>query len=225
MKKYLAIIMAAAMVLVLAACGNSGAKAEPEQEEQAATEEQQEPASGDGNILIIYFSAANRADVDSVSSATPMGDASGTTGWMAELIQGEVGGDIVKLTPASDYPKDYDATADQAKQEADSGARPDYLPLDANPADYDTIFIGYPIWWYEMPMVVEKFFDDYDLSGKTIVPFNAHEGSGDGGTYSTIKEREPGATILDGFALKGGSAGTDSAEQDIKEWISSLGLE
>lgn len=229
-KRILAVLISLIIMLSLAACGGSSDTAEADDQSTQETTAETDDAettetTASGDILIIYFSAANRTDVDTVTKATPMGDAGGTTGWMAEIIQSEVGGDIAKLTPSADYPVGYDETADQAKQESDSGARPDYLPLDVDPADYDTIFIGYPIWWYEMPMVVEKFFDDYDLSGKTIIPFNTHEGSGDGGTYSTIREREPDATVLDGLAIRGGNAGEDSAGQEIQEWLLGLNLE
>ncbi len=67
---------------------------------------------------------------------------------------------------------------------------------DINIADYDTIFIGYPMWWYTFPMIIYTLFDKYDFSGKTIIPFNTHMGSADGGTYDTIRELEPNATVI-----------------------------
>jgi len=76
-----------------------------------------------------------------------------------------------------------------------------------------------------MPMVMETFFDTYDFSGVTIVPFNTHEGSGDGGTYKMIQERESDATVLEGLAIRGGNAGEDSAREEIIEWLGSLDLE
>ena len=80
------------------------------------------------------------------------------------------------------------------------------------------------MWWYTIPMVLETFFDTYDLSGKTIVPFNTHAGSRDGGTYMTIQEREPDATVLDGLAISGSAAGSDDSKAEIQEWLSGLGL-
>ena len=76
-----------------------------------------------------------------------------------------------------------------------------------------------------MPMVLETFFDTYDFSGVTIIPFNTHEGSRDGGTYDMIRDREPDATVLDGIAIRGGNAGEDSAKDDIEEWLDGLSLE
>ncbi len=98
-----------------------------------------------------------------------------------------------------------------------------FQPLNVNPEEYDVIFIGYPIWWYTLPMVLYTFFDTYDLAGKTIVPFNTHAGSGDGGTYNEIADFEPDAAVLDGLALSGSSVGADSAQQ-IDTWLSGLHL-
>lgn len=87
--------------------------------------------------------------------------------------------------------------------------------------EYNTVFIGYPIWWYQMPTVMQTFFDTYDFSGKTIIPFNNHAGSRDGGTYEDIAELDPNATVLDGLAISGDRTG--DAEASVKEWLSRLG--
>lgn len=107
--------------------------------------------------------------------------------------------------------------------EANSDARPEFKDLDINIDDYDTIFVGYPIWWYQMPMIMYTFFDEYDLSGKTIVPFNTHEGSGDSGTYSDIQDLEPDATVLDGLAIRGGDMEGDQTET-VRNWLEDLGF-
>ena len=92
-----------------------------------------------------------------------------------------------------------------------------------NVADYDVIFVGYPIWWYTLPQIMFTFFDKYDFSGKTIIPFNTHEGSDDCRTYETIKELEPDATVLKGFPIRG----FDMAKVQTKviaDWIQGLAL-
>ena len=191
-----------------------------EQNEDAAVSSNQ--TSGD--VLIIYFSADNTKDVDAVSSATPMVSGVSSTQWMAETIHDVTGGDIVKIIPSGDYPLEYDDVADAAKAETDSDARPAFEPLDVDPTSYKTVFIGYPMWWYTIPMVMETFFDTYDFSGVTIVPFNTHAGSRDGGTYETIKEREPNANVLDGLAVSGGSAGNGDTKTEIIDWVNGLNL-
>lgn len=225
--KITVILLALIMSLSLAACGSSGNEQEPAPEAQEQSEAVQENSSEDrnGNVLTIYFSANNRNDVDSISSATPVTDGESAVGWIADVIHDNVGGEVVKIIPSEDYPTDYEETADQAKQEADSDARPAFNDLEVDPGSYDTIFIGYPVWWYKMPQVVETFFDTYDLSGKTIIPFNTHEGSGDGGTYSDIAEREPDATVLEGLAVRGGNVFDDGTKTQIEEWLSGLDLD
>lgn len=97
--------------------------------------------------------------------------------------------------------------------------------LGVDPTGYDIVFIGYPIWWYEMPMIMDTFFETYDFSGVTIIPFNTHAGSRDGGTYGDIRELEPNATVLDGLAISGSDAGKDSARTSVEEWLEGLDLD
>ena len=198
---------------------NEGAEITDDIEEATTT------ARGENDILIVYFSAANMKDVDAVTSATPLIDGVSSVEWMAKIIQEEVGGEIVKLIPSEDYPLSYEDVADAAKKEADNEGRPAFEPLDVDPSSYKTLFLGYPMWWYRMPMVLETFFDTYDFSGLTIIPFNTHEGSRDGGTYDLIRGREPNATVLDGIAIRGGNAGEDSARDEMQKWLDGLILE
>lgn len=181
--------------------------------------------SDGGDTLIIYFSANNLNDVDAVSSATPMVGEESAVEWMANIIHDEVGGNLVQIVPSEDYPLEYDATADLAKTEADSDARPTFNNLDIDPTSYSRVFIGYPIWWYRMPMIMETFFDTYDFDGVTIIPFNTHLGSRDGGTYDMIRDREPGATVLEGIPISGSDVGKDSSKEDIIKWLNGLDLD
>ena len=82
------------------------------------------------------------------------------------------------------------------------------------------MFLGYPIWWGDMPTAVYTFMDSYDFSDKVVIPFNTHEGSGDGGTYDEIREFEPEATVLEGLAVRGGSV--DRSGSDIDKWLAEL---
>lgn len=185
-----------------------------------------EDADKDSNdTLVIYFSANNLNDVDAVSSATPMVGEESAVEWMANIIHDEVGGNLVQIVPSEDYPLEYDATADLAKTEADSDARPTFNNLDIDPTSYSRVFIGYPIWWYRMPMIMETFFDTYDFDGVTIIPFNTHLGSRNGGTYDMIRDREPGATVLEGIPVSGSDVGKDSSKEDILKWLNGLDLD
>ena len=224
-KRMWMILVVLVMALTFTACGST----QPEETNETAAEETAADVPADeessDDTLIVYFSAANSKDADAVTSATPMVGEESSVGWIADVISEKTGAEIVKLTPQNNYPSDYDAVADQAKQETDSDARPAFAPLDVNPEEYKNVFIGYPIWWYEMPMIMDTFFDTYDFAGVTIIPFNTHAGSQDGGTYSDISELEPNATVLDGLAISGEDAGTDSAKTSVEEWLAGLNLD
>ena len=253
-KKITFLVLAAALSISLAACGNSQTTAvtsgqdkqqtestqtadsseakEPEsaqtenktEDQQTETAAENESSAGN-NILILYFSADNTKDVDAVSSATPMADGMASVEWIANIIHDNMGGELIPIIPSEDYPLEYEALADYAKKERDNGGRPAFENLSIDPASYDVVFVGYPIWWYEMPMIMDTFFDTYDFSGTTIIPFNTHAGSRDSGTYGDIKELEPNATVLDGLAVRGEDVGKDSAKTSVEEWLRGLSLE
>ena len=226
MKKTVALILALTLIFTFTACSAGGGNETTTANTQstaagttsAEAEQTEETPRSDKKILTIYFSSANT--VDATSSATPYFDGVASTEYLAQYINKKVGGDIAKLTPVKDYPESYNATADAAKKETDSNARPEFQKLEVNPEDYDVIFVGYPMWWYTLPMIFYTFFDTYDFSGKTIIPFNTHEGSGDGGTYDEIRDFEPNATVLDGFNVRGSNA--DNADSDLDEWLAGL---
>ena len=157
-----------------------------------------------GNVLRVYFSQT------------------GNTETVANIIYDNVGGDIVKLETTEAYPSDYDELVDYAQQEQQEDARPELSTVIENIEQYDTIFLGYPNWWGDMPMAIYTFLDTYDLSGKTIAPFITHGGSGLSGTPENIQEEELNATVTEGLAIDGDEA-SDSSE-DVVEWLNSLGF-
>lgn len=142
-------------------------------------------------ILITYFSVFPAKDK--------------FTEKFAKIIADKTDGRLVEIQCATKYPEepaDYHEIEEMAFRERETNARPaikNEIPI----ADYDVIFVGYPIWCYTLPQVMFTLFDQYDFAGKTIIPFNTHEGSGDGGTYKTIAELEPDAKILKGLAIRG----------------------
>ena len=227
--------MAVTLIFAFSACSAKGEKAtepasnaaavENSTEAQTASEkaedETQKSKTQEGRILVIYFSSANTTSADVVSSATPEHNGIASTQYIAEYIHGRVSGDIAKITPVKDYPKSYAGTVAAAKKETDGDARPEFTELGVNPEDYDVIFIGYPMWWYTLPMIMYTFFDTYDFGGKTIIPFNTHAGSGDGGTYGVIRKFEPEATVLEGLAISGSKANT--SDSVIESWLEGLG--
>lgn len=161
-------------------------------------------------------------ETDELSTLVVYFSNSGNTEILANFIHNYVGGDIVALEPTVAYPEDYNDLLDVAQEEQQSDARPEFNDLNIDIEDYDTIFIGYPNWWGDMPMIIYTFFDTYDLSGKTIAPFNTSGSSGLSRTVGTIRELEPDATVTDGFTVL--SDNVDNAMSDVEEWIDPLGL-
>lgn len=156
----------------------------------------------DKKVLVVYFSET------------------GNTQKLAKLISDEVGGDFRRIETVKPYPTGQELF-DYTKNERDNDARPELKDLEVNIDDYDVVFVGYPIWWYTLPMPIYTFFDKYDFDNKIIVPFNTHEGSGDGGTYSTIKNWEKNAKVLDGLAIRGGDMESNQTTR-IRNWLKGL---
>ncbi|MDO5481325.1 MAG: flavodoxin [Candidatus Saccharibacteria bacterium] len=130
--------------------------------------------------------------------------------------------DDFKITPVHQYPIKYMDTVELATSEKRTGEKPIILDEIENLSDYNVVFIGYPIWWGDFPMIMRSFFDEYDFSGKILVPFCTHEGSGESGTFQTLKNLESGATVLDGVAVAGHVAQTGEANEKIGEWLKAV---
>jgi len=144
----------------------------------------------------------------------------GTTKKTAEEIADRVGSDLIEIEPVIPYDSDrnnYNELAALAKKEYEGNKRP-VIRNKIDLSGYDTIYIGYPIWWYTFPMILYTLFDEYDFSGKNIIPFNTHLGSSDGGTYRTIRKLQPKASVLDGCPLSMKEAETESFEK-ISLWL------
>lgn len=180
--------------------------------------------AGESRVLIVYFTAAENSGVDAVSSASYTiidGEAVGRVRAVADMIQKQTGGDLFSIQTSTVYPADGGELIDYAAEEQDAGFRPELTTHIENLNDYDVLFVGYPTWWYDLPMALYSFFDEYDLSGKTIIPFNVHNGSRFSSTISTIQELEPNATIIeDGFTVS--ERDVAEAENDVQEWLSDL---
>lgn len=155
-----------------------------------------------GNTLILYFSM------------------SGNTETVANYIHEEIGGDIVKLETVQTYPEDYDELVDYAREEQRDNTRPELETTIENIEQYDTIFLGYPNWWGDMPMPIYSFLDQYDLSNKTIAPFITHGGSGLSGTSANIANEEPDAVVTEGLAINGDDV--DDCQDEVNEWLDEL---
>ena len=147
----------------------------------------------------------------------------GTAKTVAEEIAKQTGAELREIVPEVPYDGNrdhYSALLRVAQKEHDTNARP-VIKEDLPIADYDRIYIGYPMWCYTFPMIIYTLFEQYDFSGKTIIPFNTHMGSRDGGTYQTIKELAPKAKVLTGLPMEMRDAENGPARA-VEKWLASL---
>lgn len=184
-------------------------------------------AQTDGsNILIAYFSVMETDGVDTVAGASRVavdGEVMGNNQYIARLIEQETGGDLFSIETVQQYPTTHDPLLEFAYDEKTENARPELAAEIENLEQYDIIFLGYPNWNADLPMPLYTFLEEYDFSGKTIIPFTTHGGSGFSRTISTIEGLQPGAEVLtDGLSISRNSV--SGAAQAVRDWVQGLGL-
>ena len=245
MNKLFALILAWAMLAALVSCGtNTGntSSTETGSLNETASQEGQEDrneaiphneavpsVSSDTNVLIAYFSRVGNTDfpedVDAVSSASLLrkdGALYGNTQYVAALIQQATGGDLFLIETEEKYPADYDETDQLGGKENRKRSRPALASHVDDIAGYDRIYLGYPNWYYDMPMAVYAFLEEYDLSGKTIIPFVTSGGSGFSKSISEIQNLQPNAEVLtEGYKVTHSKV-DDVTLEDIEQWLDSL---
>lgn len=226
-RKLAALLLAAMTALTVTACATSDTASQ--QETKAAQQTKlvvdadasasikgaavpEAKTDGQSRVAVVYFSepeAAQKYDVQ------------GATQYVAQAIQERTGADIFRIERQADYPTAHDALTEQAKTERDQGVHPAIKDTIGDLSRYDTIFLGYPIWWYDAPMPVYSFLDKYDLSGKNVYVFVTHGGSGLTGTVERLQAAEPGAKFSrDAFAIYR----TDiTSASPIYAWLGNLG--
>ena len=182
-----------------------------------------------GTALAIGACAVNFLSFDHPAFAAPQQPLvvyfswSGNTRGIAQLLQQKIGGELVELELVKPYSRDYNTCLEQAKQDQQTGARPELKTRITDMARYNVIFLGYPNWWGTMPMPVASFLEQYDFSGKTIVPFVSSGGSGLGRSVADITRLCPSVTIAEGLAVR--SNGGASLSSDMDAWLKKIGME
>lgn len=218
-KKLTVLMLSMLMILSLVACGNSfPAKTAPADDTNSGNSQvndttQNEQTEGDGKMLVAYFSLAGEQYGVGVVEE-------GNTAIIAQMIAEQTGADLFEIKAKTPYPTTYQELLDVSRQEMTEKSRPEIADTVDNMDDYDTIFVGYPNWWGDMPMIVYNFLESYDLSGKTVVPFCTHGGSGLSNTESTIADIT-GSTMKDGFEILGTTAQDDreTAKKEVTQWL------
>jgi flavodoxin len=176
--------------------------------------------------LIVYFTMPESGGVDAVSGSSRQvvnGKVTGNVEFVANCIQKAVGGDLFAIKTVQTYPGAHNQLTEAAQNEQRANARPPLAAHIPNLQNYDTIFIGYPIWWYDLPMPLYSFFDEHNFAGKTIIPFTVHGGSRFSGTVEKIIALEPEAAVSrEGLALSRNDLAR--SERDIIAWLRRLGM-
>lgn len=232
-KRPLLFVLGCAVALFLTSCGGTDNESQvqsnsPSQQadamesntqQESTPELSDEPAElDDSHILVAYFSmAGEQYEVGLIEK--------GNTEIVAEMIAEATGADIFPIQPVTPYPDTYDELLEISQQESMNDP-PEIAETVENMEQYDTVFIGYPIWWGDIPAIVAGFLGDYDLSGKTVIPFCTHAGSGLGQTQHLVADLAVGADVLDGLAIRGQIAQEDpeAAEADVSEWLEEIGM-
>ena len=205
----LALLLALAMVLGFSACGSTSGSSSNSSGSSTASNDSgnNNGTSGDtptvtkgsnGKALIAYFSKT------------------GTTQRAAEEIQKLTGADMFRIEPVQAYPEEYQRTTEIARDELNQNARTQVKGKVDDMAQYDTIFVGYPIWWMEPPMPVLTFLESYDLNGKTVIPFATSASSGIDGTLDMLRSSAKGANVTEGLRV--------TSNDEIQPWLQKIGV-
>lgn len=227
----IAMVGAVIMVAGLAACGSNTSQADVQ---AGASEKGKQTASVDANAgasikgpavamkegqhtssrtAIVYFSEPEGKDMSALQ---------GNTQFVAQVIAEKTGADVFRIEPVQQYPVSHKELVAKAKAEELAGARPELKDTIGDLSQYDTIFLGYPIWRSTMPMPVYSFLESHNLSGKKVIIFSTHGGSGLADTVAQVTEKEPGAQIVpDAYTVSRDDV--VNAKDSILSWLGRIG--
>lgn len=197
-----------AFFLLISACSSSQTK---------GTNAKIDAAPDSSQVLIVYLSRTNNTKA------------------IAEIIHKNVGGTLVGLELQKPYPENYQQTVQQVVQENETGYLPPLKTKIDSIQNYDVVFVGFPTWGMQLPPPMKSFLHQYDLSDKTVIPFNTNAGYGVGSSFETVKELCPNSTVLEGFSTKGGverdgiylaikGERAKEVEDNVKKWLRKIGI-
>ena len=180
-------------------------------------QENEKTSTNSKNLVVIFSGADENYRVGDVEK--------GNTMFLAEYIKEELNADLFEIVPTNKYPADYDECTKVAQEELRNNARPTYNGDVQNFEEYDNIFLGYPIWWGDLPMCCYTFIESHDFKGKNVYIFNTHEGSGNAGTAGSLKSKLSSANVnTDYLAMTGTSARETNAKSQVQSWLQKLGF-
>ena len=235
MKRKVSILLALVLAISLAACGKAPADGNASSNEDASSAAEtvseaaeqsagSELSDGGGDVLIAYFSWADNAvladDVDAIASPSVLvpGNVQQLAGW----VQEKTGGDLFSIRVTDPYPSDWDDCLARANEERGDDARPALAEPVENMESYDVVFLGYPNWWYGVPMALLSFLEDHDLSGKQVYLFCSHGTGGLARSVDIITEALPGVEISDNI-FDCYEEDAPASQEAIESWLTELG--
>lgn len=229
MKKLFIAVLSLAVVILFTACGITTGNSSSSSSQKVVTATQASPAGSvpaaapekvqGKKILVAYFSrTGDNFAVGNISK--------GNTHIVADMIAEATGADIFEIKTVKPYPETYRECTEVAKKELADNVRPELATKVENMKDYDVIFLGYPIWWSDMPMAIYSFMEGYDFKGKAIIPFCTSAGDVLTGKESSIPTYAKGAKVLQGLGIEGKRAqeNPDSVRPQVQQWLAKLGL-
>ena len=227
--RYAGIALAGGAMFGLAACGGSASEASTSSSQAAeAAESSSTAVSSESTSASSSAAAAAASSSAAVVFYSRIGEnyqvgviEEGNTAKVAKEIAAQTSAELIEVKPAKAYPDGYDACCDVALAEQEENARPELVEIPDLSA-YDTIYLGYPIWWGDLPMFMYTLLENGDFAGKTIYPFCTHEGSGLSGTPANIADACPDAEVGEGLDLRGKTAqeSPDEVQSAVADWLS-----
>ena len=224
MKRIIAILMALALLAALVGCSAGNSTKESTAPAATATAQADdakasvpEKTSGSRSIVVYFSRTGEQYGVGVIDK--------GNTAIVADMIVEQTGADSFEILPKTDsYPTTYKELTDVAKEEQNQNARPAIKDTVPNFDQYDTVYLGYPIWWGDLPMICYTFLESYDFSSKTIVPFCTHAGSGNAGTQSKIQAAAKNAQVKEVLAIAGTDTqkDPDSVKTTVTDWLKGM---
>ncbi len=208
--------------------GKTLAASEVSADKTATDDLEKQAYTGNNRTLVVYFSMPETSDPENMtedennSTVVINGKVLGNTQYVAYIIREQTGGDLFRIEPETAYPANHRKLVDLAREEKRDNRRPGLKADVENIDQYETVFLGYPIWWSDFPMIIYSFLGKYDLSGKRVIPFSTHGGSGLAGTVERLKEVEPDADVIEN-AFTVSRDYVENSRKDVINWLNELG--
>ena len=222
MKKVFSILMVLTLLLSLAACSNNTNNQESSSSTQDSSAQSSSPTENQSDSSESADEPTDEPTETGLKSLVVYFSWSGNTENVAKSIQSQTDSDLFEIVPTTPYSDDYNTVVDLAQEEQRNNVRPAISGNIENIEQYDVVYVGFPNWWSDMPMILYTFFDTYDLSGKTVALFCTSGGSGLSNTVDEVESLEPNATVTQGLHIDSGSS--SNPDNAVSEWLNDIGL-